>query len=88
MVTKKHAHYFKDVSELDEVDVYRVCDIFKIPDPSGATQHAIKKLLLPGGRGGGKSVRKDIEEAIDTLNRKLAMLDEDEETIPHTAVID
>ena len=88
MVTKKHAHYFKDVSELDEVDVYRVCDIFKIPDPSGATQHAIKKLLLPGGRGGGKSVRKDIEEAIDTLKRKLEMLDEDGEILPQHTVIE
>jgi len=76
--TKKHSHYFKPVEHLTEVDVYRVCDIFQVNDCSGATQHAIKKLLLPGQRGGGKSTRKDIKEAVDTLTRKLEMLDEDE----------
>lgn len=78
--TKKHSHYFKPVEHLTEVDVYRVCDIFQVNDCSGATQHAIKKLLLPGQRGGGKSNTKDIKEAVDTLNRKLEMLEEDEKT--------
>ena len=76
MTRTKHSHYFKDVRNLDEVDVYRVCDIFAIDDSSGATQHAIKKLLLPGQRG-GKDMRKDIAEAIDTLKRRLEMLEED-----------
>lgn len=74
---RKHSHYFKAVGHLDEIYVYRVCDIFQIDDPSGATQHALKKLLLPGQRGGGKDRRKDIQEAIDTLRRKLEMMDED-----------
>ena len=66
---KKHSHYFKDVSNLTEIDVYEVCKLFNIKDSSGATQHAIKKLLLMGGRGGGKSAEKDLQEAIDTLTR-------------------
>jgi len=69
MTTRKHSHYFKDVSLISEIDVYRVCELFAVDDSSGATQHAIKKLLLPGQRGAGKSKVKDIQEAIDTLTR-------------------
>lgn len=76
---RKHAHYFKSVAHLDEVDVYRVCHIFQVNDCSGAIHHAIKKLLLPGQRGAGKSSRKDIQEAVDTLQRRLQMMDEDGE---------
>lgn len=68
--TKKHAHYFKDVSDLDEVDVYIVCNIFEVNDFSGCKHHSIKKLLLSGGRG-VKSEFKDVSEARDTLNRWL-----------------
>jgi len=75
-VGSKHSHYFKDVSDLDEVDVYRVCDLFEVNDPSGAKQHAIKKLLCSGQRG-AKDERKDLEEARDTINRKLEMMKED-----------
>lgn len=73
---RKHSHYFKDVSKLGEIDVYRVCALFQINDPSGATQHALKKILLPGLRG-GKCTRQDMQEAIDTLTRRIQMLDED-----------
>lgn len=73
----KHGHYFKDVSQLTTVDVYRVCALFGVNDPSGATHHAIKKLLLPGQRGAGKDAVKDLQEAVDTLNRRLEMLKED-----------
>jgi hypothetical protein len=75
---RKHNHYFKDVSNLTEVDVYRVCQLFGIEDSSGAIQHAIKKLLLPGQRGAGKDRRKDIQEAVDTLVRKLEIMNEDQ----------
>lgn len=74
----QHGHYFKDVSDLDEVDVYRVCDLFEVNDPSGAKQHAIKKLLCSGKRG-AKDERKDLEEARDTIIRKLSMMTEDGE---------
>lgn len=73
---RKHNHYFRDVSRLSELDVYRVCDLF-CDDRSGATQHAVKKLLLPGQRGAGKDRMKDLQEAIDTLNRRLEMMRED-----------
>lgn len=75
---RKHSHYFKDVRHLSEIDVYRVCQLFGVDDPSGAIQHAIKKLLLPGQRGAGKDKRKDIKEAVDSLNRLIELLNEDE----------
>lgn len=71
-----HSHYFKDVSKLQDVDVYRVCQLFGVDDPSGATQHAIKKLLVSGKRG-VKDSERDIREAVDTLNRRLQMIAED-----------
>jgi hypothetical protein len=74
---RKHSHYFKPVAHLTEIDVYRICEMY-VDDRSGATQHAIKKLLLPGERGAGKSREQDIKEAVDTLNRKLQMMKEDE----------
>tara|TARA_R110000782_G_scaffold270483_1_gene371820 strand:- start:26872 stop:27621 length:750 start_codon:yes stop_codon:yes gene_type:complete len=76
-VGSKHSHYFKDVSNLDTIDVYRICDLCEVNDSSGATQHAVKKLLCAGQRG-AKDKRKDLEEARDTIIRKLAMMDEDE----------
>lgn len=74
----KHSHYFKDVSDLDEVDVYRVCDLFEVNDNSGAIQHALKKLLCSGQRG-AKGYRKDLEEARDSIQRKLDLMAEDGE---------
>ena len=65
--------YYKDVSDLDEIDVYAVHNLFDIQDPSGAIQHASKKLLLSGVRTGGKSVYRDIKEARDTLSRWLEL---------------
>jgi len=75
MSMRKHSHYFRWVGHLRELDIYRVLDLFGVTDH--AIGHAIKKLMLPGMRGGGKPTRKDIEEAIDTLQRKLEMMDED-----------
>lgn len=75
MIAGKHSHYFKRVAHLDHVDVYRVIDLFEVADP--ALQHAIKKLLVAGGRGGGKDIRQDIQEAIDTLERWKEMRAED-----------
>lgn len=74
---RKHNHYFKDVSHLSEIDVYRVLQLFNVSDQ--ALGHAIKKLLCAGQRGAGKDHRKDIQEAIDTLQRRLEMQDEDEQ---------
>lgn len=65
--------YYKDVSTLNHIDVYAIHQLFAIDDPSGAIQHASKKLLLSGVRTGNKSKYKDIKEARDTLNRWLEM---------------
>ena len=70
----KYPHYFKSVSHLETVDVYRVLSLFQVNDP--CIQHAIKKLLCAGDRG-DKSMIKDITEARDSLNRHLEMLQED-----------
>ena len=72
-MSKLYPKYYKDVSDVEEVDVYHVHKIFNIQDPSGAIQHASKKLLLSGVRTGGKSFYDDIREARDTLNRWLQL---------------
>jgi ribosomal protein L21E len=70
-----HSHYFKDVSHLDTIDVYRVLELFNVANP--CIQHAVKKLLVAGGRGAGKDINKDIQEAIDSLERWKVMRQED-----------
>ena len=82
IMSRKHNHYFKNVAHLQEIDVYRVLDLFEVTDQ--ALGHAIKKLLCAGKRGAGKDHRKDIQEAIDTLQRRLEMQDEDERSLSGT----
>jgi hypothetical protein len=72
-LSQRYPHYYKAVGELEEIDVYAVHHLFNIQDPSGAIQHASKKLLLSGVRTGGKSKFKDIKEARDTLTRWLQL---------------
>lgn len=69
-----YPHYFKDVTHLKVIDVYRVIDLWEITNP--ALQHALKKVMAAGKRG-AKNSRTDIKEAIDSLNRALEMLNED-----------
>ena len=71
----KHGHYKKDVSHLKTLDVYRLIDLFEVTHP--ALQHALKKVLVAGGRG-AKNDEQDVREAIDSLNRWLQMRAEDE----------
>jgi hypothetical protein len=75
LICPKHGHYFKDVAHLDSIDVYRVLSLFAVTDP--CLQHAIKKMLVAGGRGAGKSIEKDVQEAIDTLERWKSMRNEE-----------
>lgn len=65
----KHSHYFKPCP-FDSVDVYRVLALFGVTDP--CLQHAVKKLLVAGGRG-HKDIAKDVQDSIDTLERWKAM---------------
>ena len=71
----KHSHYFKNVSHLETIDVYRVLQLFDVTNP--CIQHAIKKLLVAGNRGGGKNQQQDLKEAIDSINRAIDMMHED-----------
>ena len=73
-MSNKHSHYFKDVSQLDTIDVYRVLGLFGVTDP--CLQHALKKVLVAGGRG-GKDISQDVQEAIDSLQRWQEMRDEE-----------
>lgn len=72
-LAERYPKYYKSVGDLEEIDVYAVHHLFQIQDPSGALQHASKKLLLSGVRTGGKSQFKDIKEARDTLTRWLQL---------------
>lgn len=73
---RKHSHYYKDVSHLKDIDVYRVLKLFNVTDP--CVQHAVKKLLVAGGRGAGKDIERDLREAADSINRALQMIAEDD----------
>jgi hypothetical protein len=74
-IGNKHPHYHKDVRNLETIDVYRVLALFNVTDP--CIQHAVKKLLVAGGRGAGKDLGKDVQEAIDSLERFKEMREED-----------
>lgn len=73
----KYSKYFKPVSGLTHVDVYRVLDLFGVSD--NALGHAAKKLLLCGVRTGGKPPVQEVEEARDSLNRWLEMQEENKQ---------
>lgn len=69
----KHNHYFKPCP-YSHVDVYRVLILFDVTDP--CIQHAVKKLLVAGARG-HKDTDKDVNEAIDSLERWRSMREEE-----------
>ena len=71
--TVKYKHYKYSYKGI-KLDPYRILKIYKITCP--AQQHAIKKLLRAGNSV--KDLKQDIQEVIDTLQRKLEMLEEDE----------
>lgn len=66
----KHEHYFKDVSQLDKIDVYAVLHLFEVTDP--CIQHAVKKLLCTGKRG-HKDFLKDVQDSVDSLVRCIEL---------------
>lgn len=73
-MSQRYPKYYKAIPHgVTELDVYMVHQLFNIQDPSGAIQHASKKLLLSGSRTGGKTKHDDIREARDALNRWLEM---------------
>lgn len=58
------------------IDAYAVLHAFRVT--AQTIGHAIKKLLAPGQRSGGKSLRQDVEEAVWSLNRHLELMDAEE----------
>lgn len=56
------------------VDVYDVLMAFNVTNP--ATQHAIKKLLMPGNRG-HKDKITDLKEAHQSIARAIELENED-----------
>ena len=60
----KYDRIIKGVS----VDVYDILTAFNVTNP--ATQHAIKKLLMPGQRG-AKDTIQDLEEAYKSIFRAI-----------------
>lgn len=69
----QHNHYFKDCP-YKQIDVYRVLEIFKVTDP--CLQHALKKLLVAGGRG-HKNIERDVQDVIDSCLRWQQMREEE-----------
>lgn len=53
-------------------DVYDILHAFNVTNP--ALAHAIKKLLVPGGRSGGKDMLQDLEEAKWSVQRAIEMI--------------
>lgn len=78
---KEYSHYYKKVP-YEYIDVYRVLELFNVVDP--ALQHAVKKLLVAGGRG-HKDIEKDVNEAIVSLTRWIEM--RKEEKVSMNAVV-
>ena len=71
-MARKYPKYFKELPHnWEAIDTYRIAKLFPVEDDSGMILHARKKLLVPGVRTGGKTMRHDIIEARDTLNRWL-----------------
>ena len=68
---RMYSKYFKSVVNDTHIDVYRVHQLFNLNNEMLC--HASKKLLLAGERTGEKSLRKDVIEARDTLNRYLEL---------------
>lgn len=73
-IAQRYPHYFRNVQHLGVVDVYRILELWGVTDP--CLQHAVKKLLVTGGRG-AKPAEVDVKEAIATLQRWLEMRAED-----------
>ena len=63
---RTYPHYFKDVSDVDAIDLYHVARLYDIADP--ALFHAFKKIACAGKRG-AKDQAQDVQEAIDALKR-------------------
>ena len=67
---RKHRHYFKDVSNIAEIDVYAVLKLFEVTDP--CLQHIVKKAFCAGKRG-HKDMMEDLQNIVDTAIRAVEL---------------
>ena len=67
---RKHRHYFKDVLNIAEIDVYAVLKLFDVTDP--CLQHIVKKALCAGKRG-HKDMMEDLQNIVDTAIRAVEL---------------
>ena len=72
-MAKLESKYSKIIGK-EVVDVYDVLMAFNVTNP--ATQHAIKKLLMPGNRG-HKDKLADLKEAYQSIARAIELESED-----------
>lgn len=68
-MAKLESKYSKRIGN-ELVDVYDVLMAFNVTNP--ATQHAIKKLLMPGNRG-HKDKLTDLKEAHQSIARAIGL---------------
>lgn len=68
------SQYHKQI-RAENVDIYDILKAFNVNCP--ATQHAIKKLLMPGQRG-YKSKLSDLKEAGQSIVRAIELQKEDQ----------
>ena len=72
-MAKLESKYSRRIGK-EVVDVYDVLMVFNVTNP--ATQHAIKKLLMPGNRG-HKDKQTDLKEAYQSIARAIELESED-----------
>lgn len=72
-MAKLESKYSRRIGK-EVVDVYDVLMVFNVTNP--ATQHAIKKLLMPGNRG-HKDKLTDLKEAYQSITRAIELESED-----------
>lgn len=83
-IKQDYPHYFKRVPpQTTHIDVYRVIQLFNVTDP--CLQHALKKILVAGGRG-VKDQYKDVTEAIVSLTRWQDMRSEEQAVVQPAAM--
>lgn len=70
-----YSYYYRECP-YPAIDLYRIFKLFDITDP--CLQHAIKKLMVAGGRVGGKDISQDVTEAIASLVRWQEMRKEEQ----------
>ena len=73
VIGKLESKYSKRIGK-EIVDVYDVLMAFNVTNP--ATQHAIKKLLMPGNRG-HKDKLTDLKEAYQSIARAIELESDD-----------